>query len=108
MCHRLQDNHVQYTEIVSIRISDLRKVGQDHELHRPICRWMALFVAYKMVAKWRIYLKPFMSYPPISRTHTHAHAHIHTHTPTHTPTHRHTHGQADDSDGQECCTLNFA
>ena len=35
---------------VSLRIFDLRKVGQDHELqgHR-ICRWMAFFVAFKMV-----------------------------------------------------------
>ena len=45
-----------------------------------------LFVAYKMVKKWWIYLTPFFTGPPTRHTYT-PHALTHTHTYTHTHTH---------------------
>ena len=55
---------------------DLQKAGRGHELRRRrIRRWMA----YKIVIKLRIYLKPFSCGPPTRRTHTRTHTHIHTH-----------------------------
>ena len=47
-----------------------------------VVRW--IFVARKMVRKWRIYLNPLFhrSSNETYITHTYAHAHKHTHTPT--------------------------
>ena len=68
-------NHVNSTEIVSIRIFYLQKVGHGHELRCQICSWMAFFVSYKMVKKWLFYLKPFSTDSPTRHTHTCGHTH---------------------------------
>ena len=50
ICHRLRDNYVQSTEMVSIRIFDRKKVGQRHELQlRRIRHRMCFSVAYNSV-----------------------------------------------------------
>ena len=90
--HSLQDNQVQSIQMISIRIYDLQKVGQYHELrvqHRQICLWR--FSAYMMMMKkWPIYLKPFSCSPLIRclnrQTHKHIHTQVHTHTHTQTQT----------------------
>ena len=50
-CHRLRDNKVQSTQLICIRIYDLQKVGQYHELQRYRMLLDGVLIAYMMVKK---------------------------------------------------------
>ena len=51
--------------MVSIRICELQKVGQDHEIQRRrIRRCVAFFIVLVDGEKMRIYLKSFSRSPP--------------------------------------------
>ena len=70
----------------SIRIIDLHKVGQCHEVQCCwICHWMALFVTCKMVKDGEFISNcfPLVHQWGIHATHTRTHAHTYTHGHTH-------------------------
>ena len=74
ICHRLRNNPVYSTEMVSIRIFDLQKVGQGHELQcRRIRRWMA-FCSLQDIYKWRIYINSFSTLIHQRGIHTDTHS----------------------------------
>ena len=74
--------------MVSIRISDLQKVGQDHELQRcRIRRWIA-FLSQLNGENSKVISNHVPLYTQtLTQTRARTHAHINTHT-THTYTHR--------------------
>ena len=91
--------------MVCIRIYDLQKVGQCHELHRR--RVDGVLMPYNDGEKMADLSQSVFVRSPMrrsnERTHTHTHTHIHTYTHKHTHTHEHTR-----TNRRECNALYFA